>query len=698
MTPESNVPSTPTSPSGFVEGVRNFADRIVGRARKTAKDFLERGNEYVKSEYYRISNQKTTEWMLAVEDNPITLPAKIDKKDGGEGSGVIILDGEHLNMHGGRRWINHYLEQGAISFSELGIDIDTNYILTNRTPKRIGIKNYKYNELLIIPPFGARTVNSETLKGYYFESWKNQNLISVEKEAAETSQAALFTFGLLVILLGVFLAASLLLEIFSPKILNLKTFGIIGGVLLTLLFVNFIALTGGQSGGIRQWSSTLWDWLKLSPGMALVALVGFGLPLWITFSWGGGRQIMSAIGLGNFSLLALGRLIQVGFICVASILPALFYYLFGRQQVAKLREKFFRDIMILDPHIYTLSEAETKYDTLLNSAYGSSSANSPFAILLLVFSTAILVMGWVMAISPYSQSLGGSQSLLDFFNIQATPFTLGFLGAYFFSINMIFRRYVRADLTPKTYAYITVRLLITLVLVWAVSTLPQFVGASFVQTGILAVAFIIGVFPDTGFALIKESVRKMTGARFVDDSLPLTDLDGMNLYDQARLLEEGIENIENLAHHNFVELLAFTRIPTPRLVDMFDQAILYLHINDNINALQTGEQPAGNNAGKERNKYLNLLRTYGIRAATDLIEIMEKFDDKREAKQIPQELQIERLRIIRETLKDDEWLSYIQTWRKETNNPSFEDNPYLFYDGSVKRSHAKKENEPTRIE
>jgi hypothetical protein len=296
-------------------------------------------------------------------------------------------------------------------------------------------------------------------------------------------------------------------------------------------------------------------------------------------------------------------------------------------------------------------------------------------------------MGWVMTIAPYSQLSEGSKSLMDFFNIEATPFTLGFLGAYFFSINMVFRRYVRADLTPKTYAYITVRLLVTLVLVWAVSTLPEF-KSELVQAGILAVAFTIGIFPDTGLALIKESVRKTTGARFVDDTLPLTDLEGMNLYDQARLLEEGIENIENLAHHNFVELLAFTRIPTPRLVDMFDQAILYLHINDEISS-QAGEPPAESKSEKERNKFLNLLKTYGIRTATTLLEAMQKFDSAKTSSEAPEVLDIVRLRIIRETLKDDEWLGYIQTWKKETTNPSFADNPYTFYDGSAKRPSPK---------
>jgi hypothetical protein len=712
-----NTPApAPSYLSRFVNGVREMANQIAGRARKTASTFLARGNEYPKDEYFRITNRRGKKLSLTLKDFDqnakkagkkkndagILLPARdLKKNESDTKGGVIVVDGDHLNESGGQRLINKYIEKELISFSELGIEVDANYRLTNLTPKRIGIQNYKYHELLIIPPFGVRILNSEILKTYFFESWKSQNLISVEKEVSETNQVALFTFGLLVIILGILVLVGLPTAWFFEDVLNITTVGIACAVTLGLLLVNFLAINGGNgTGDAKQWGSTLWDWLKLSPGIALVALTGFGLPLWIIFSWGGGSAILNDVGSGNFTLLALGRLVQVGFICMASILPALFYYLFGRQQVAKLREKFFRDVMILDPHLYTLSEAETKYNTLLNSAYGSSSANSPFAILLLIFSTAILVIGWVTAIAPYSQVPADATNLMDFFNIRATPFTLGILGAYFFSINMIFRRYVRADLTPKTYAYITVRLLITLVLVWAVSTLPDLFGdGSFVQSGILAVAFIIGIFPDTGLALIKSFVRKATGARFVDDTLPLTDLEGMNLYDQARLLEEGIENIENLAHHNFVELLAFTRIPTPRLVDMFDQAILYLHINDGLNDQKDEEPSTKNNPDKERNIFLNHLKTYGIRTATDLLEAIEKFDDKRdETPKPPETLEIERLRIIRETLKDDEWLGYIQTWKKETANPSFADNPYTFYDGSARRPSTKEDASKSRKE
>jgi hypothetical protein len=42
------------------------------------------------------------------------------------------------------------------------------------------------------------------------------------------------------------------------------------------------------------------------------------------------------------------------------------FYLFGRQQIEKLREQFYRELLVLDPNVHTLSEARTKYDPLLD--------------------------------------------------------------------------------------------------------------------------------------------------------------------------------------------------------------------------------------------------------------------------------------------------------------------------------------------
>jgi hypothetical protein len=144
---------------------------------------------------------------------------------------------------------------------------------------------------------------------------------------------------------------------------------------------------------------------------------------------------------------------------------------------------------------------------------------------------------------------------------------------------------------------------------------------------------------------------------------PLTNLEGMNLYDQARLLEEGIENVENLAHHNLFELMLRTRIPTARLVDLLDQAILYLHVSD---ALHT-EDPS--NAGHCNDR--SHLRVYGIRTATDLVRISAESDQALQALdgcgRTPSATGIPRYRIILNAMLDDEWMLHLLHWREVTS-------------------------------
>jgi hypothetical protein len=83
---------------------------------------------------------------------------------------------------------------------------------------------------------------------------------------------------------------------------------------------------------------------------------------------------------------------------------------------------------------------------------------------------------------------------------------------------------------------------------------------------------------------------------------PLADLDGLNIWFESRLLEEGIEDMQNLATANIVDVMLRTRVPVDRLVDWIDQAIFDLHVND----------------GSEGDSDRRTLRRLGIRTATDL--------------------------------------------------------------------------------
>ena len=573
-------------------------------------------------------------------------------------------------------------DEGTIKLEALNIEAERDYVVANQTAKRISIRSDRYKESLVIPPFGSRTINSEILKNYDFIDWERQYLISLTPPEVENN-TALTTLGFLVIIFGLFLVVGAPLAVLTRS-MSWVTIGITSAVFAVLIL---IALYFSQNRS-QSFGGNLWEWVKLLPGILLVVLAGAGLPLAIVYVFGGGSQLITV----PLQLASLGRSLQVGFIAVASLLPALLFYLFGRQQVKKQRQNFFREVMSLDPNVQSLSEARTKYEPLLDTVYDSG--NSPLSIILLLISTSMLVLGWIIALEPVGIPKSNVTSLTEFFLPEKSAFTFGFLGAYFFTLNLIFRRYVRADLTPKTYAFITVRFLITVVLVWVVSSLPQFANDSIWQAGMLAIIFIVGLFPDTGLALIEDYVKKIINRQVSEkESLSLTLIEGINLYDRARLLEEGIENLENLAHHNLIELVARTRIPTSRLVDMFDQAILYLHLGLSRERMERApsSKPQPENPGAaeqgEAEELLFKLKSYGIRTATDLVNALKNPGAIEKAS-----LPLNRLNIILDTMSDDEWFEYIKEWRISTSvRAETVTNPYDFYVGARKKVVPEKE-------
>jgi hypothetical protein len=218
----------------------------------------------------------------------------------------------------------------------------------------------------------------------------------------------------------------------------------------------------------------------------------------------------------------------------------------------------------------------------------------------------------------------------------------GFLGAYAFILQMLVRRFFQGDLMPAAYANALLRLIVVLILVAALyQILPQGNPRS-----AAAVAFVIGFFPLAGVAAIQRFAA--TVLRVVVPSLnppyPLNQIDGLSVWYEARLLEEGIEDMQSLATANFVDVILHTRVPVGRLVDWVDQAHLYLHLDHSQGTwrerkyVKTATKPqygdsqpqspglpaiaAGSVTGSMRagSKTRTALRQLGIRTATDLLK------------------------------------------------------------------------------
>jgi hypothetical protein len=232
-----------------------------------------------------------------------------------------------------------------------------------------------------------------------------------------------------------------------------------------------------------------------------------------------------------------------------------------------------------------------------------------------LLATAVLTVGWVTVLQPeiYGAVLGQrTVTLLGVPELPAEPLRAGFLGAYVFVLQSLVRRYYQQDLKSRAYVGAVLRIVVVAALVVALHPLWQQLPNQELVTGIeLAFAFLLGFFPELGVRLLVQRVGTALRRSIEtgESQYPLRELDGCNLYAQARLLEEGVEDMENLTSANIVDLLLDTRTPVGRLVDWMDQAFLYLRVTGG-----TGEDGRDDRA---------LLRQYGVRTATDLCDLVE---------------------------------------------------------------------------
>lgn len=194
-----------------------------------------------------------------------------------------------------------------------------------------------------------------------------------------------------------------------------------------------------------------------------------------------------------------------------------------------------------------------------------------------LLTTAVLAAGWVAV-------LWGDDVLTTTVERLASPpraaeaadlLAFAFLGAYLFSLQVLVRRFFQGDLRSSAYAHVLVRLAAALLLVPVVQRIPWLRPD---QAHL--VAFAVGAFPIVGLqAIVQAAARPLRVAvPSLRPSYPLHQLDGLDVWYEVRLVEEGIEDMQNLTTANLVDIMLHTRVPVGRLVEWVDQAYLYTRL------------------------------------------------------------------------------------------------------------------------
>ncbi|MGB9280196.1 MAG: hypothetical protein WCB57_08975 [Pseudonocardiaceae bacterium] len=194
----------------------------------------------------------------------------------------------------------------------------------------------------------------------------------------------------------------------------------------------------------------------------------------------------------------------------------------------------------------------------------------------LFLATIVFAMSWTALLWPPGLSVQPS-TLPDMLKY-------AFLGAYAFIVQMLIRRFFQSDLRPSAYASAVLRIIVVVITIPVVHQLYN-LGASSSETNPrpteAIIAFVVGFFPLVAMQAVTRfaasSLRVVVPALTAE--YPLSQLDGLNIWYEARLIEEGIEDMQNLATANLVDVILHTKVPVGRLVDWVDQSYLYIHLD-----------------------------------------------------------------------------------------------------------------------
>lgn len=190
----------------------------------------------------------------------------------------------------------------------------------------------------------------------------------------------------------------------------------------------------------------------------------------------------------------------------------------------------------------------------------------------------------VLLLGPFIERYAEG-TLDDFYHqlvISLTAFQFGFLGAYVYFVTSLLRSYFTIDLSTHTVVAGTIRMVTSSVLALVLSfALPGLVagdaeGDTFLRT-LPVFAFFIGYFPNRGLLWLERMGTKMLGlGRRKYRQTLLSNLTGISSAHEVRFEREGLDNVENLAHADALELAVRTGFGYAQLRDWIGEARLRL--------------------------------------------------------------------------------------------------------------------------
>lgn len=162
----------------------------------------------------------------------------------------------------------------------------------------------------------------------------------------------------------------------------------------------------------------------------------------------------------------------------------------------------------------------------------------------------------------------------------SVPLLYAFIGVFLFNLGTMVRRLYLADITEQVFWAGVNRLLLSMGLALVImKSGAQNWGAEFYFT----IGFMANIVLDW---LLENSLKLLNITKPKQDDLPLQMVRGINIWKEYRLEEEGIENVQNLATADAVDLAVRTHYSARTLIDWIDQSIVLARLtNDQVKAM-----------------------------------------------------------------------------------------------------------------
>lgn len=296
----------------------------------------------------------------------------------------------------------------------------------------------------------------------------------------------------------------------------------------------------------------------------------------------------------------------LGFITALTLFPVAVYIAFNRLEKRNAYEQTMSE---LDHYGMRKKVLVNEIKRCFQTVYDPRTYRIP-----IVLATLSIMIGWILFFYSQGSGLdyGMFKDLMDgriqtvFEQLRtAHPVVFGFLGAFFYSLQILFQRYVTRDLKAAVFMHIAVRIWIAIILTMVIGVVAPIVsqngtegsnllkivgeitslvsqnGTRAFHPSVLAVSFLIGIFPRVGLEIIKRTARRYgIKAGLASPKLPLDKIRGLNLWQQSRLLEEDIDSVQNLAMSDVIGLIANTRLGIMKILHWVDQALLIVHAGE----------------------------------------------------------------------------------------------------------------------